>query len=154
MQVDYYSASRFDLSYIDESGKEQPTIIVHRAILGSFERFIAFLIEKTGGNLPLWVLPEQVRILAVSAKQKRYANEVLKKLKEAGVSATMASTDETLGKRIREGEMKKIPYLLIVGDKEAKAKSVAVRKRDKGDTGTIKLSEFIASITREIERKK
>lgn len=154
VQVDYYSASRFNLSYVDESGKEQPTIIVHRAILGSFERFIAFLIEKTGGNLPLWVLPEQVRILAVSSKQKAYAKKVLKELSAAGISAAMASTDETLGKRIREGEMKKIPYLLIVGDKEAKAKSVAIRKRDKGDTGTVKLSKFIASVTREIEKKK
>lgn len=154
VQVDYYSASRFNLSYIDKEGKEQPTIIVHRAILGSFERFIAFLIEKTKGNLPLWLLPEQVRVLAVSAKQKKYAAQVLKQLKENCIEATMAPTNETLGKRIREGEMKKIPYLLIVGEKEAKAKSVAVRNRERGDAGTMKMEKFVKRVMQEIEKKK
>lgn len=154
VQVDYYSAGRFHLSYVDETGAEKPTIIVHRAILGSFERFIAFLIEKSGGNLPLWLLPEQVRILAVSAKQKAYAKAVLKQLTDAGIAATCGKTDETLGKRIREAEMKKVPYVLIVGDKETKSKSVAVRKRDKGDMGAIKLEKFIGRVTAEIKTKR
>jgi len=154
IQVDYYSSPRFNLFYTDTDGAEKHVIIIHRAIMGSFERFFAFLVEKTCGNLPLWLAPIQVRILAVSVKQKPYAEKLLTGLQENNISAELAPTNETLGKRIREAELEKVPYILVVGDKEEKNGSVAVRKRGKGDLGAMKLEKFIEQIQKEIENKK
>ncbi|MCL5004765.1 MAG: threonine--tRNA ligase, partial [Patescibacteria group bacterium] len=114
IQVDYYSAAKFNLSYIAQDGKEKPAIVIHRAIFGSFDRFFAFLIEKTCGNLPLWLAPVQAKILAISQKQQAYAEKILNELGNSGIDAELAPSDETLGKRIREAEMQKIPYILIV----------------------------------------
>ncbi|MBI5079324.1 threonine--tRNA ligase [Candidatus Wolfebacteria bacterium] len=152
IQVDYYSAEKFNLSYVDKDGKEKPVIVVHRAIFGSFDRFFAFLIEKTCGNLPLWLAPVQIKILAVSEKQKQHAEKILKQLRENGVEAEMASTDETLGKRIREAELEKIPYILVIGDKEAASNSVSVRFRQKDD-GAMPIDKFIEKIKNEIALK-
>ena len=154
IQVDYYSSPRFNLFYTDTDGAEKHVVIIHRAIMGSFERFFAFLVEKTCGNLPLWLAPVQVRILAVSVKQKPYAEKLLTELQENNISAELAPTDETIGKRIREAELQKIPYILVVGDREEKSDSVAVRQRSKGDLGAMKLEKFIEKIQKEIEDKK
>ena len=154
IQVDYYSSPRFNLFYTDTDGAEKHVVIIHRAIMGSFERFFAFLVEKTCGNLPLWLAPVQVRILAVSVKQKPYAEKLLTELQENNISAELAPTDETIGKRIREAELEKIPYILVVGDKEIKNNSVAVRTRGKNVISSQKLSDFLQKIQKEIEDKK
>lgn len=143
IQVDYYSAPRFNLYYIDKNGKEQLVIIIHRAIFGAFDRFFALLLEKTCGNLPIWLAPIQVKILAISEKQNSYAEKILKELQKNNIRVAMAKTDETLGKRIREAEIQKIPYILIIGDKEAQNQTISVRSRDKGDLGETKLDKFL-----------
>lgn len=142
-QVDYYSASKFNLFYVDANNKEIQVIIIHRAIFGSFERFFAFLLEKTCGNLPFWFTPVQIKVLAVSEKQKSYAHEVTELLKGKNIDAETGDANETLGKRIREAEMQKIPYILVVGDKETELKTVSVRERGKGDLGAMKIEEFL-----------
>lgn len=153
IQVDYYSASKFNLSYVDKNGKEKPAIVVHRAIFGSFERFFAFLIEKTCGNLPLWLSPIQARVLAVSEKQNTYAEEIFKKFKNSGIDVELGKSDETLGKRIREAELDKIPYVLIIGEKEVQNKTVNIRHYKRGQEGEIKLDALINKINNEIDNK-
>ncbi|MCX6702541.1 MAG: threonine--tRNA ligase [Candidatus Wolfebacteria bacterium] len=152
IQVDYYSASRFNLFYTDSKGEEKPAVIVHRAIMGSFERFFAFILEKTCGNLPVWLAPIQVKILAISDKQQKYAEELFKKLKAENIDAELAEANETLGKRIRESEMQKIPYTLIVGDKEMESGSVSVRQRN-GNQEVMKFEKFLEKIKKEIKEK-
>ncbi|MDD5145831.1 MAG: threonine--tRNA ligase [Candidatus Pacebacteria bacterium] len=151
VQVDYYSAKRFDLFYINKNGKKQLPVIIHRAILGSFDRFFAFLIEKTAGNLPLWISPVQIKIIPVSDKHLPYAEKVKSILSDFRVE--IDRENETMGKRIRNGELQKIPYLLVVGDKEASAETVAVRERGTKNISTMKLNEFIEKIKTEIENK-
>ncbi|PJA41608.1 threonine--tRNA ligase, partial [Candidatus Wolfebacteria bacterium CG_4_9_14_3_um_filter_37_9] len=146
IQVDYYSAPKFNLSYIAQDGKEKPAIVIHRAIFGSFDRFFAFLIEKTCGALPLWLAPVQVKILAISEKQNDYAEKILKELKDNGIDVELAPSDETLGKRIREAEMQKIPYILIIGDKESQNNSVNIRHYKRGQEGEIKIEKLIEKI--------
>lgn len=143
IQVDYYSAGKFNLSYIGDDGKEKPVVIIHRAILGTFDRFFGFLLEKTCGNLPFWFSPVQVKVLAVSKIHENYANEIVENLKKEGIDAESGDSNETLGKRIREAEMQKIPYILVVGDKEIEVKTVSVRERGKGDLGTKAIDEFL-----------
>jgi threonyl-tRNA synthetase len=160
VQVDYYSAGKFNLNYIDKKGKEKPVIIVHRAILGSFDRFFAFLIEKTSGNLPLWLAPVQVKVLAVSDKQKDYAEEINSRLINSGIRSEVAPSDETLGKRIREAEMERIPYIAVVGEEEMKKGTINLRIRGQG-TGLPKMSgaggehpikDFIEDVKQEIDK--
>lgn len=144
---------QFDIYYIDENGEKAMPWVVHRAIFGSFERFIGVLLEHTNGNLPIWLSPVQATILPISDKQNEYAEKILKQLKEAGIRAEINLNNETLGKKIREAEMQKTPYLLVVGDKEIQAGAVAVRQRGKGDIGQIKIEEFTRKIKKEIEKK-
>ncbi len=153
VQIDYYSASRFNLYYTDKNNKEKPVIVVHRAIMGSFDRFTAFLIEKTCGNLPLWLSLVQAVILPISEKQNSYAEKILGEMKHENIRIEIPDSNETLGKRIREAELKKIPYILVVGDKEIAANSVSVRQRIKGDLGALKLSEIIEKLKKEISEK-
>lgn len=153
VQVDYYSASKFDLSYIDKDGHKKPPVIIHRAILGSFERFFAFLLEKTAGNLPFWLSPMQIAIIPITDKQLDYAKKINLQLSTLNLRIEIKDEQETVGKKIREGEMQKIPYLLIVGDREVKSKMVSVRKRGKGDLGQIKFTDFIKNIQKEINRQ-
>lgn len=143
VQIDYYSAGRFNLNYIDKDGKEKPAVIIHRAIFGSFDRVFALFLEKTCGNLPFWFSPVQVKVLAVSEKQAVYAEKIARELREKGIDAESGDPNETLGKRIREAEMQKIPYIFIVGGKEMEAKTVSVRERGKGDLGVMNLQEFL-----------
>ncbi|MBU4481148.1 threonine--tRNA ligase [Patescibacteria group bacterium] len=155
IQVDYYSANKFNLSYIDKDGKEKPVIVIHRAILGSFDRFFAFLLEQTAGAFPVWLAPVQARIIPISAeKHLDYAKKIYNELLKQDIRAELDESNETLGKKIRNGEMQKIPYLLVVGDKEMKAKSVGVRERGKGDIGMMNLTKFLEKAKIEIEKKK
>ncbi len=152
VQVDYYSAAKFYLSYIDKDNKEKPPVIVHRAIFGSFDRFFAFLLEKTAGCLPLWLSPVQARIINIGLNHENYAEEILKKFKENNIRAELIS-EETVGKRIREAEIQKIPYILVVGNKEIQNKTVNVRHFSRGQEGEIKIDELIEKIKKEIKNK-
>jgi len=158
LQVDFNLPERFDVNYIDQNGKKQKVIMIHRALLGAIERFIGVLLEYYGGNLPLWLSPVQIQVIPVSEKHKKYAQEIAKKL--ANFRLELKDSDNTLGKKIREGELQKIPYLLIVGDREIKNKTVSVRERGKGDIGEIKIDKFIENqagrikITRPAQAKK
>jgi len=151
IQVDFSMPERFGASYIDTKGEKKTPVMVHRAILGSLERFIGVLIEHYAGALPVWLSPVQAVIIPVGEKFNAYGEEVLRKLKEAGVRAEIDKSDETLGKRIRAAETRKIPYILVVGEKEEKDGSVAVRSRKDLPALTetkkaIKLEEFLGKI--------
>jgi len=149
-QLDFIATQRFGLTYRDTLGKEKPVYVIHRAPLGSHERFIAFLIEHYAGAFPVWLAPEQARILPISDKFLEYANEVAKKL--GALRFFVDASNESLGKKIREGETMKAPYLLIVGEKEQQAKQVSVRKRGKGDLGAMDTERFTQQVQKEIER--
>ncbi|OGN01164.1 MAG: threonine--tRNA ligase [Candidatus Yanofskybacteria bacterium RIFCSPLOWO2_02_FULL_43_10] len=144
---------QFDAFYTDENGQRKMPWVIHRAIFGSFERFIGVLLEHTGGALPLWLSPVQAAILPISDKQNDWAEKVYRELKTEGVRVEINKNNETLGKKIREAEMQKIPYLLIIGDKEIGAESVAVRKRGKGDIGQMEIKDFLKKIKEEISFK-
>ncbi len=146
IQVDFNLPERFDMSYVDEKGKKRRPIMIHRALLGSLERFIGILLEYHGGNLPFWVCPEQIWVIPVAKRHKKYAKKILEKLKENGFRAKLKEKKETVAKKIREGEIQKIPYMLVVGDKEEKSKSVRIRERGKGDVGEMKLEKFLEKI--------
>jgi threonyl-tRNA synthetase len=152
IQVDFNLPQRFDVNYIDQKGKKQRVIMIHRALLGAIERFIGVLLEYYGGALPLWLSPEQIWIIPVGSKNEKYARQLKKELDPFRVA--VKDENETVSKKIREGEIQKIPYLLVVGDKETKAKSIRVRQRGKGDIGMIKIVKFTAKIKKEIEKKK
>lgn len=153
-QLDFLACEKFNLTYKDKDGKSKRVYVIHRAPLGSHERFIAFLIEHYAGAFPTWLAPVQAQVLPVSRKQKTQAKKVFESLLGAGVRVELTPSNETLGKRIREGELQKIPYLLVVGDRETKTNSVAVRRRGKKDIKTQKLTDFVEEIQKEIERRK
>ena len=144
---------QFDVFYTDESGQQKMPWVIHRAIFGSFERFIGVLLEHTGGALPLWLSPVQVAVLPISDKQNEWAEKVCEELKKNGLRAELNLDNETLGKKIRTAETQKIPYLLVIGEKEEKAKAVAVRQRSKGDIGQMELEKFISKIKKEVSKK-
>ncbi len=150
IQCDFTLPERFNLTYIDENGKEQQPVMVHRVILGSIERFIAVLIENYAGDFPLWIAPTQARVVPVSQKHDEYAKKVFEKLKESGVRVELEERNETLSKKIRMAEKDKIPYTLVIGDKEVENGSVAVRKRKEGDLGNFHIDEFISLVDKEI----
>jgi len=152
IQVDFNFPEKFDLNYIDKKGKKKRPIMLHRALLGSLERFIGVLIEHYEGAFPVWLAPIQAWIIPIAARHNKYAQKVKKELN--GLRVKVRDESETVSKKIREGEIQKIPYLLVVGDKEMKAKSVRVRKRGKGDIGLMKLSKFLEKIKIEQESKK
>jgi threonyl-tRNA synthetase len=156
IQLDMNLPGRFKLEYINEKGEKQQPIVLHRAILGSTERFLGILIEHFAGAFPLWLAPEQIWILPISDKFTPFANSVAEKLKaesKENLRIVVKSENETLGKKIREGELQKIPYLLIVGERETQNKTVSVRTRGKGDIGQMKISEFLQKVENEIEEK-
>jgi len=141
------------LKYIDNEGKEKQPVMLHRVILGSLERFIGALLEHYAGALPLWLSPEQVRIIPIKSAQEQFAQVLYQRFIRARLRAQIDSRGETLQKRIREAEMERIPYILVVGQREADSGKVAVRKRSAGDQGQVDLEEFIARIQGEIETK-
>jgi len=154
IQVDYYSAPKFNLTYIAKDGTKKFPVIIHRAILGSFDRFFAFLIERTAGDLPVWLSPIQVEVINVGDKHVKYAKSIYKELIDNEIRAKFSEENQTVGKRIREAELKKFPYVLVVGDKELKAKNVCVRTRGKKKLENMKLSKFIQKVKIEVDKKK
>jgi len=154
VQYDFVMPKRFDLTFINECGQEEEPIVIHRSSIGAFERTMAFLIEKYKGNFPVWLSPTQVWVIPVSQKHFAYSNKISKILLDSNLRVEAKNEDETLSKKIRTGELQKIPYLLIVGDRELKVKTVSVRQRKKGDLGAMKLDDFIVKIKQEIEQKK
>ena len=153
IQCDFALPKRFNLSYVDSDGKEKQPIMLHRVLLGSVERFIGALIEHYNGELPLWLAPVQVLIIPIMETAHTYAFAARDKLKAQGVRVEVDDRNETLNKRIRNAELEKIPYVLVVGDREELAESVAVRVKGKGNVGVKKLSDFAEEIKSEIEKK-
>ncbi|MGY8764823.1 MAG: threonine--tRNA ligase, partial [Fidelibacterota bacterium] len=149
-QVDFAIPAKFDLTYTDEHGSEQTPLCIHRAPLGTHERFIGFLIEHFGGNFPLWLAPIQVAVLPVSDKILNYASEVETTLREAGIRVKLNDRADKIGAKIRQAELEKINVMLIVGEKEETNKSVSVRRRFEGDTGVYPLNTLIDQLNEEI----
>lgn len=153
IQLDAAIAENFDLYYIDQNGAKVRPYIVHRTSLGCYERTLAWLIEKYAGKFPTWLCPEQVRILPISDKYADYANSVLKELKKNGVDATVDTRTEKIGFKIRDARLARLPYMLVVGEKEEAEGGVSVRSRFAGDEGSKKLSDFVDMICKEIRTK-
>jgi len=149
IQIDFNLPERFEMFYIDKKGKKQQPIMIHRALLGSIERFMAVLIEHYAGEFPFWLAPVQVEILPVLEKNTQASQKIKQELENKGFRVELNSSNETLSKRIREAEMQKIPYTLVVGEKEEKNKKIAVRKRGKGDLGTMELEKFLGMVHKE-----
>ncbi|MEX2012308.1 MAG: threonine--tRNA ligase [Patescibacteria group bacterium] len=145
IQLDFYLPKQFGIEYIDDTGKKQTPVMIHRAIFGSMERFIGFYLEKTGGEFPLWLSPVQVRVLPISEKAHDYATEIKRQLMTDGFRVEIDESAETLGKRIRQSELEKIPHTLIIGEKEMASKKVAVRSRHTAEQPVITLAEFTKS---------
>ncbi len=154
IQVDFNLPQRFKMTYIDKNGKRKEPIMIHRALLGSIERFIGVLLEHYGGALPLWLSPEQIWVIPVRSSHRKYAKKITRELQEMSFRVKLKDEKETLSKRIREGEIQKIPYILVVGDKEIKSKKVRIRKRHKGDIGEKTISEFIKLLQNDIKKRK
>ncbi|UNY97501.1 threonine--tRNA ligase [Zhouia spongiae] len=150
IQVDYNLPERFDLSYKGSDDKLHRPVMIHRAPFGSMERFVAILLEHTGGNFPLWLMPEQAIILSLSEKYEKYAEKVLNLLENAEIRALVDNRNETIGKKIREAEMNKIPFMLIVGENEEKEATVSVRKHGEGDLGSMPVKLFTDLVNKEI----
>lgn len=142
IQLDFAMPEKLEVNYIDAAGKKQHPVIIHRAILGSVERFIAILLEHYAGALPVWLAPVQARLIPIAERHLNYARRVSKKLQEKGVRVEIDSRNETTSKKIQGLEIEKIPFGLVVGDKEKKSQKVAVRQRNKGDLGKKNLTDF------------
>jgi len=153
IQLDFAMPKRFELSYTDSDGEQKSPVMIHRAILGSFERFIMLLIEHFAGAFPLWLAPEQVRIVPVSDKYNDYAKKVYYRLQKEGVRAYLCDDSESLGKRIRNAEKLKVPVVMVVGEKEAASDTVSIRRHGKGDMGSSSLSEALSQILEEISNR-
>ncbi len=153
IQVDFNLPERFDLGYIGEDGAEHRPFMVHRALLGSLERFLGTLIEHYGGAFPLWLAPVQAIVLPIADRHNAYAAEVAAAMEQAGLRARVDNRSQRIGAKIREAQLQKIPYMLVVGDREAAAQQVAVRQRSGQDRGTVALPEVIAVMQREVAEK-
>lgn len=153
IQVDYNLPERFDLEYTGADDKKYRPIMIHRAPFGSMERFVAVLLEHTGGKFPLWLAPDQVAILPVSEKYNEYAKKVGNLLNNYDIRALIDDRNETIGKKIRENELKRLPYQLIVGEKELESESVSVRKQGGEDLGAMKVGDFVTYLTAEIKKQ-
>ena len=152
IQVDYNLPERFDLEYTGNDNQKHRPVMIHRAPFGSMERFVAVLIEHTGGKFPLWLTPDQVAILPISEKYNDYAQHVADELAKNDIRAFVDFRNEKIGRKIRDTEIKKVPYLLIVGEKEAENEEVSVRKHGEGDKGVVKITTFAAQISEEVEK--
>lgn len=153
IQVDYNLPERFELEYIGADNQKHRPVMIHRAPFGSMERFVAVLLEHCGGNLPLWLTPDQIRILPISEKYQSYAEEVLSLLNISDIRGFIDDRSEKIGKKIRDAELDKIPYMLIVGEKEEEAREVSVRKKGEGDLGSMTPEAFVNHIEAEISRE-
>jgi threonyl-tRNA synthetase len=152
IQVDYNLPERFDLSYKGSDNQLHRPVMIHRAPFGSMERFIAILIEHTGGNFPLWLTPEQVILLPISEKYENYTKKVLHLLENSEIRALVDDRNEKVGRKIRDAEVSKIPFMLIIGENEEQEGKVSVRKHGEGDLGSFTVEEFAGIIQDEIDK--
>lgn len=153
VQLDFQMPERFDLSYIGKDNEKHRPVMIHRAILGSMERFIGILIEHFAGKFPVWLAPVQVSILPISDKFNDYAEEIKSTLEKKDIRVEIDTRTEKIGYKIREAQMKKVPYMLVIGEKEKENRKISVRDRDEGDIGTMDIESFIKKIVEEIETK-
>jgi threonyl-tRNA synthetase len=153
IQLDYGMPERFDLKYIGADNTEHRPVVIHRAIFGSFERFIAMLIEHHAGAFPLWLAPVQTIVLPIADRHAEYGERVRQRLTDAGFRTELDARQEKIGYKIREAQLQKVPYMLVVGDREAADGTVAVRSRSGGDLGSQPLDAFIAAARDEVARK-
>ena len=151
IQVDYNLPERFELEYTGSDNQKHRPVMIHRAPFGSMERFVAVLIEHTGGKFPLWLTPDQVAVLPISAKFNDYAQQVVSELAEKDIRAFVDDRNEKIGRKIRDNELKRIPYLLVVGEKESENGEVSVRKQGEGDKGSMKIATFAENLNAEVE---
>ncbi len=154
IQVDYNLPQRFELEYIDSDNTKKRPVMIHRAPFGSMERFVGVLLEHCAGNLPVWLAPEQVRVLPISDHYQAYAQKVRFELDASGIGVDLDDRTEKVGRKIRDAEVNKIPYMIIVGEKEQNENNISVRRHGKGDIGTFHLEEFINRVKKEIQLKK
>ena len=152
-QLDFLLPQRFKLEYIGKDGEAHRPVVIHRAILGTFDRFLAFLIEETKGAFPLWLAPVQVKVLPISEKHVEYANKIYEEMFKLGIRVEVDADNEKIGYRIRKAQLEKVPYMLVVGDKEQETNMVAVRSRENGDIGTKTIEEFIKEVQEENEKR-
>ena len=153
IQLDFQMPERFDLTYVGQDGEKHRPVMIHRVVFGSIERFIAILTEHYAGAFPLWLAPEQVKIIPISENQIEYAHSVCDKLVAMGIRASVDDRNEKMGYRIREAQLQKIPYMLVLGEKERESGSVAVRNRKNGDQGVMSFDDFAAKLKKEIAEK-
>lgn len=151
VQVDFQLPLRFNLSYIDSNGEKKTPILIHRALFGSFERFIGIITEHYAGAFPVWLAPVQVKVLPISDNQKEYANKIASELESKGLRVELDDRQEKIGYKIREAQLQKVPYMLILGEKEVEAGAVGVRARKEGDIGAMPIDEFISKIEDEVK---
>ncbi len=151
VQIDYNLPNRFELEYVGADNQKHRPVMIHRAPFGSMERFIAILIENTAGNFPLWLSPDQISILPISEKYEDYANELFFALQEHDIRGVVDLRDEKIGRKIRDAEISKVPFMLIVGEKEAADRQVSVRRKGQGDVGTMSIDEFVALFQAEVK---
>jgi threonyl-tRNA synthetase len=151
IQLDYVAPERFDLTYVGADNAEHRPVVIHRAIFGSFERFIGILIEHTGGELPFWLTPVQVAVLPVADRHNEYAAGLVAELREAGIRARSDERSESVGRKIRDAELARAPYMLVVGDKEVEANSASVRHHGEGDLGAMPIGEITERLRTEAE---
>jgi threonyl-tRNA synthetase len=154
VQIDFYSANRFDLAFTNNDGQKEKPVIIHRAIMGSFERFFAFLIEQYAGAFPTWLAPVQVTILPISDTHNDYAKEIENMLRSGGVHVVVNNSKETLGKKVREAKSSKIPYSIVIGNQEVEERTIAVESRDEGKLGPMSVNIFLKKIQEEIMIRK
>lgn len=153
VQIDFQLAERFGMEYVDADGQKKYPYVIHRTSIGCYERTLALLIEKYAGALPLWIAPEQVRVLPISERQTEAVQGIVAKLRDAGLRAEVDLRNEKIGYKIREAQVQKVPYMLVVGDREAEEGTVSVRSRKDGDIGTHSLDEFLAKALKEVADK-
>ena len=151
IQLDYQLPERFKLEYVGEDGNKHRPVVIHRAILGSLDRFVAFLLEEYKGNFPTWLAPTQIKILPIADRHLEYANKLREAFAKERIRVEIDSRQEKTGYKIREAQLQKIPYMIIVGDKEVENSLVGIRSRKDGDIGQMKLEEFLNKIKEEIK---
>jgi threonyl-tRNA synthetase len=154
VQLDYYMPERFELQYTGADNADHRPVMIHRALMGSFERFIGILIEHYAGEFPLWLAPVQAIALPISDRHAEAAAEVVGALRDAGLRAELDERTESVGRKIRDAELRKIPYMLVIGDREAEEGAVAVRRHGVGDEGSVPVPDLVARLAEEVAERR
>jgi threonyl-tRNA synthetase len=153
VQLDYQMPERFELAYVGADNADHRPVMIHRALMGSFERFIGILVEHYAGEFPLWLAPVQVAVLPIADRHLAYGRGVVSQLRDAGVRVELDERPESVGRKIRDAELRKVPYMLVVGDQEEREERVAVRRHGEGDQGSVPTAEFVRRALEEIAER-